>query len=53
MLRLLTCQNIALPVIHLGDRKQGRNMVYPRLIDPYFLAVILIPEPHFPQNFDP
>ena len=24
---------------------QGRNMVYPGLIDPYFLAVILIPEP--------
>ena len=32
---------------------QGRNMVYPRPIDPYFLAVILIPEPHFSQNFDP
>ena len=32
---------------------QGRNMVYPGPIDPYFLAVILIPEPHFPQNFDP
>ena len=32
---------------------QGRNMVYPTPIDPYFLAVILIPEPHFPQNFDP
>ena len=28
-------------------------MVYPRPIDPYFLAVILIPEPHFPSNFDP
>ena len=27
---------------------QGRNMmVYPGPIDPYFLAVILIPEPHF------
>ena len=34
-------------------REQGRNMVYPGPIDPYFLAVILIPEPHFPQNFDP
>ena len=34
-------------------RWQGRNMVYPGPIDPYFLAVILIPEPHFPQNFDP
>ena len=33
--------------------KQGRNMVYSGPIDPYFLAVILIPEPHFPQNFDP
>ena len=32
---------------------QGRNMVYPGPIDPYFHAVILIPEPHFPQNFDP
>ena len=32
---------------------QGRNMVYPGPIDPYFLALILIPEPHFPQNFDP
>ena len=32
---------------------QGRNMVYPGPIDPYFLAVILIPEPHFPQDFDP
>ena len=32
---------------------QGRNIVYPGLIDPYFLAVIMIPEPHFPQNFDP
>ena len=32
---------------------QGRNMVYPGPIDPYFLAVILIPEPHFPPNFDP
>ena len=37
-----------------NDQKmQGRNMVYPGPIDPYFLAVILIPEPHFPQNFDP
>ena len=35
------------------DKLQGRNMVYPTPIDPYFLAVILIPEPHFPQNFDP
>ena len=34
-------------------RLQGRNMVYPGPIDPYFLALILIPEPHFPQNFDP
>ena len=32
---------------------QGRNMVYPGPTDPYFLAVILIPEPLFPQNFDP
>ena len=32
---------------------QGRNMVYLGPIDPYFLAVILIPEPNFPQNFDP
>ena len=32
---------------------QGRNMVYPEPTDPYFLAVILIPEPLFPQNFDP
>ena len=32
---------------------QGRNMVYPGPIDPDFLAVILIPEPLFPQNFDP
>ena len=31
---------------------RGRNMVYPVPIDPYFLAVILIPEPHFPQNLD-
>ena len=29
------------------------NMVYPGPIDPYFLAVILILEPYFPQNFDP
>ena len=29
------------------------NMVYPGPIDPYFLAVVLIREPHFPQNFDP
>ena len=29
-------------------------MVYPEPIDPYFFfSVILIPEPHFPQNFDP
>ena len=28
-------------------------MVYAGPTDPYFLAVILIPEPHFPQNFDP
>ena len=28
-------------------------MVYPGPIDPYFFAVILISEPHFPQNFDP
>ena len=32
---------------------QGRNMVYPEPNDPYFLAVILIPEPHLPQNFGP
>ena len=32
---------------------QGRNMVYPGHIDPYFRAVSLIPEPHFPPNFDP
>ena len=32
---------------------QGRNMVYLGPIDPYLLAVTLIPEPHFPQNFDP
>ena len=32
---------------------QGRNMLYPRPTDPDFLAVILIPEPPFPQNFDP
>ena len=32
---------------------QGRNMVYSGPIDPYFLAIILIPEPHFPQNLDP
>ena len=38
---------------HVFDIKQGRNMVYPGPIDPYFLAVILIPEPHFPQHFDP
>ena len=31
---------------------QGRIMVYPGPIDPYFLAVSLIPEPHFPQKFD-
>ena len=39
----------------MGDEGyyQGRNMVYPGPTDPYFLAVILIPEPHFPQNFDP
>ena len=37
----------------LESKKQGCNMVYPGPIDPYFLAVILIPEPHFPQNFDP
>ena len=32
---------------------QGRNMVYPGPTDPYFLSFILIPGPHFPQNFDP
>ena len=32
---------------------QGRNIVYPGPTDPYFLAFILIPEPYFPQNFDP
>ena len=31
----------------------GRNMVHPGPIDPYFLAIILIPGPHFPPNFDP
>ena len=38
-----------------GSREysQGRNMVYSGPIDPYFLAVMLIPEPHFPQNLDP
>ena len=34
-------------------KEQGRNMVYPGPIDPYFHAVILIPEPHFPQNLIP
>ena len=28
-------------------------MVYPGPTDPYFLSFILIPGPHFPQNFDP
>ena len=33
---------------------QGRNTVYTGPIDPYFLEVILIPEPHFLwQNFGP
>ena len=41
-----------LPTIS-GAILQGRNMVYLGPIDPYFLAVILIPELHFPQNFDP
>ena len=27
-------------------------MVYLGPIDPYFFAVILIPEPHFPKNVD-
>ena len=36
-----------------GGKFQGRNMVYPGPTDPYFLSVILMPEPHFPQNFDP
>ena len=39
--------------ISLKSNWQGRSMVYPEPIDPYFRAVILIPEPHFPQNFDP
>ena len=39
--------------IFQGEILQGCNMVYPGPIDPYFLAVILISEPHFPQNFDP
>ena len=34
------------------SESQGRNMVYPGPIDPYFHVVILIPEPHFRQNFD-
>ena len=42
-----------LPTPCRSSKKQGRNIVYPGPIDPYFLAVILIPEPHFPQNFDP
>ena len=33
--------------------KQGRNMVYPGPIDLYFLAIILIPEPHFPKILIP
>ena len=37
----------------LSNLLQGRNMVYSGPIDPYFLADILIPEPHFPQNLDP
>ena len=40
-------------IIVQNVNQQGRNMVYPRLIDPYFLAVLVIPEPHLPQNFDP
>ena len=36
-----------------GANEQGRNMVYSGPIDPHFLAVILIPEPHLTQNFDP
>ena len=39
--------------IFQGEILQGCNMVYLGPIDPYFLAVILISEPHFPQNFDP
>ena len=46
LLKLLPCRS-------LRTIQQGRNMVYPGPIDPYFLAVILIPEPHFPPNFDP
>ena len=38
---------------YFQHEKQGRNMVYPVPIDPYFLALILIPEAHFLQNFDP
>ena len=45
--------NYILSPIDLVSLYQGRNMVYPGPTDPYFLAVILIPEPHFPQNFDP
>ena len=33
--------------------KQGRNMVYPGPIDPYFLAVILILSPIFPNILIP
>ena len=36
-----------------GVQYQGRNMVYPTPIDPYFLAVTLIPEPHFPHILIP
>ena len=59
--RILCC-GIRIPetgfqsLVFLGVAKailQGRKMVYPGPIDPYFLAIILIPEPHFPQNFDP
>ena len=50
---IIICLSLRLGQIIATDKSQGRNMVYPRPIDPYFLAVILIPEPHFPQNFDP
>ena len=41
-------------IIWLSVLSQGRNMmVYPGPIDPYFLAVILIPEPHFPKILIP
>ena len=41
-----------IPYLKMTPQNQGRNMVYPGPIDPYFLAVILIPELHFAQNFN-